>query len=407
MSASRSTGAVGWPVGLRHAREGPSGSGEPSMHRESERCSGTRPGGWCWVLFAFLVGCSDGQKQPEATPPLVSAIVAAFAPGLSPPGSHGAVVRVVDPNSSASIGTATVKVNDVALTYVGARGRYEGSVELVAGASALLAVGVNGRTYSASNTQFTEYCTVLSPDAGTVFHSQAPIDIRWTTGGTAGGVVGPFTVGVFDADSVNGPPIWPPDGGPLATPNTQSTTEINATLSGGSLLLVVGRASTVNIGNASAGSLFSLAAACGCDITINPVTMTAIAIQPSTVTLPLSATPLGPLQALGFFADGTYSDLTTQVAWQSSDDLVVQVDPAGYLRTEQMGRATVTARYGTFSASAEVLVGPPKLHSIVIEPSNPPPVVRKGETFQLQGLAVYTDNSTIDMTTMLAWRSSD
>jgi len=139
----------------------------------------------------------------------------------------------------------------------------------------------------------------------------------------------------------------------------------------------------------------------------NPAsTLTGISVEPATLTIPQADGPQGPLHALGAFSDGSSQDLTSLVEWQSSSEMVVQVDSAGYLRTGVPGQATVTATYESFSGSAEITVGPRVLVSILITPANP--TVSVGGTLQLKALGEYSVHGFfIDLTDGVSWSSSD
>jgi hypothetical protein len=63
------------------------------------------------------------------------------------------------------------------------------------------------------------------------------------------------------------------------------------------------------------------------------------------------------LHATGTYSDGTTKDITTQVAWSSSDTAVATIDSNGLVTADrEIGRTTITATYGSISGSTELTV---------------------------------------------------
>jgi hypothetical protein len=72
-----------------------------------------------------------------------------------------------------------------------------------------------------------------------------------------------------------------------------------------------------------------------------PVGLTSIAVTPASQTIPAGATQ--QFTATGTYADGSTQNLTTQVAWASSNVLVATVNSAGLATTIGAGTASITA----------------------------------------------------------------
>jgi trimeric autotransporter adhesin len=132
----------------------------------------------------------------------------------------------------------------------------------------------------------------------------------------------------------------------------------------------------------------------------------------------LGITPANPSIAKGlksqFTATGTYTDnsaqnLTAQVQWSSSDPTVATVSNAtGYDGLGvglSPGSVTITAALAGASASTVLSITPATLVSIGVTPANPS--IADGLTSQFVATAVYTDNSTQDLTATVAWTSSE
>ncbi len=188
-------------------------------------------------------------------------------------------------------------------------------------------------------------------------------------------------------------------------------------------------------------------------VTVGSATLTSIA-----VTGPSTAPEAGTTEQLT--ADGIYSDsssqtLTSQVTWQSSDSTVATISPAGLLTAINAGPVVMTASVGTVQGTMSFVVavasggsggsgggsggtggsggggtggsgggsggsggggsgggggstggggGSPTLSSITVIPSAF--TVASGQAKQLSALGVYSDGTTQDMTTQVAWTSN-
>ncbi len=105
--------------------------------------------------------------------------------------------------------------------------------------------------------------------------------------------------------------------------------------------------------------------------------------------------------------DGGGSELTRDVAWASSDPGVLDIDDQGRAEALAPGDAEVTAELDGLGDSADVSVvaEPPQLVSVTIEPASARLLPGDTQTFAAQGTRV--DESTIDLTGDVDWRSSD
>ncbi|TGM53176.1 beta strand repeat-containing protein [Leptospira adleri] len=132
----------------------------------------------------------------------------------------------------------------------------------------------------------------------------------------------------------------------------------------------------------------------------------------------ISVTPTNPSVAKGFSqqfdATGTYTDNTTQnitnsVLWSSSNSAIVQISNSsgnnGLASTLNSGIATITGTSGSISGSSGITVSSAVLISIQVTPTNPS--VAKGLTKQFSATGIYSDNSTLDLTSLVTWSSSD
>jgi trimeric autotransporter adhesin len=137
-------------------------------------------------------------------------------------------------------------------------------------------------------------------------------------------------------------------------------------------------------------------------VTINGAALSAISISGAAS---LGAGASEQLAAQGTYTDGTTQNVTTQVTWQSSDPTVATVDSGGLLHSLKAGTVTITATMNSVSGTASVTVVSVALTSINVGVPNPS--LASGGTEQLTATGVYSDNSTVSLTSQVAWQSSD
>jgi hypothetical protein len=126
----------------------------------------------------------------------------------------------------------------------------------------------------------------------------------------------------------------------------------------------------------------------------------------------IAVTPTNPVLGVGgaqqFTATGTYSDsstqdLTSQVAWSSSKTSVATVSASGLATSVGAGSATISAALAAVTGSTTLTVTP-ALTAITVTPANVTNVV--GATQQYTATGTYSDSSTQNLTSQVAWSSS-
>ncbi|SIO59718.1 Ig-like domain (group 2) [Singulisphaera sp. GP187] len=135
-----------------------------------------------------------------------------------------------------------------------------------------------------------------------------------------------------------------------------------------------------------------------------------------TVTAPvvvsIAVTPAAPSLAKGlsqqFTATGTYSDQTTQdvtglVVWASSPQTTATITSGGLARGAALGTATITATLGSVIGTTELTVTAPVVVSIAVTPATPS--LAKGSSQQFTATGTYSDQTTQDLTGLVAWVS--
>jgi len=113
--------------------------------------------------------------------------------------------------------------------------------------------------------------------------------------------------------------------------------------------------------------------------------------------------------AIGTYTDNTTQNLTTTVAWNSSDTAVATISNAagteGLANGANVGSVTITAAIGLIGGSTTLTVSPATLSSIALTP--PTPSIAKGTTQEFTATGTYSDNTTQDLTQLASWSSNN
>jgi hypothetical protein len=142
-----------------------------------------------------------------------------------------------------------------------------------------------------------------------------------------------------------------------------------------------------------------------------------LTVTDATVTQ-IQLTPFNPTVAAGFdeqltataiYSDGTNRDITSLATWTSSADATAAVSDAGATKglvsALQAGTATIKAQYGGISGTTSVTVSGAMLKSITLAPLAPTIMVGATQAFAATG--IFDDGTTLDVTTLVTWTSSD
>ncbi len=141
-------------------------------------------------------------------------------------------------------------------------------------------------------------------------------------------------------------------------------------------------------------------------VTVTDATLVSMAVTPGTVAMAAGLTQ--QLTATGTFSDGTSQDLTATVGWTSTNVAVAAVsnaaDSAGVVSGLAPGTATIRASLSGVNASAAVTISNAALRSIVV---SGPTSLAKGMSATFKALGTFTDGSTKDVTSLVAWSSTN
>jgi len=136
-------------------------------------------------------------------------------------------------------------------------------------------------------------------------------------------------------------------------------------------------------------------------LTVTAPTLVSITLSPQSTTIPQGATQ--QFTATGVYTDGSTQDLTSAAAWSSSATVVAAINSSGLAAGLFQGTATIQASSGSLSASTTLSVGAPALVSIAVTPATA--TIALGGSQQYQAIGTYSDGSTQNVTTLVAWSS--
>lgn len=137
-------------------------------------------------------------------------------------------------------------------------------------------------------------------------------------------------------------------------------------------------------------------------ITIGNAAVTAISI--AVPTAPLAAGLSEQLHATGTYSDDSTADITNSVNWSAAQPTVLAVSTAGLAVGKTAGNTQIGASLSGISASAQIVVAPPVLSSIVVQGKSA--ALPLGISEQLTATGTYSDSSTRDLTASAVWTSA-
>jgi uncharacterized protein YjdB len=104
------------------------------------------------------------------------------------------------------------------------------------------------------------------------------------------------------------------------------------------------------------------------------------------------------------YSDGSIQPVLTGLPWNSSSTTVAGVGTDGTVIGLAPGQTTITVSYGSLTGSVDLTVSPATLTSIVVVPLSP--TVGINGTMQFTATGIFSDNSTLDLTSQVIWSSS-
>jgi hypothetical protein len=140
---------------------------------------------------------------------------------------------------------------------------------------------------------------------------------------------------------------------------------------------------------------------------VSSATLVSIDLSPVVTSIP-KGTPL-QFSAVGNYSDGSSQDLTTQVAWSTSNAAFAAISNAagsqGLVTGVGVGTVTISAELAGIVESVDLAVTDAVLDSIQVTPVDSTVPIGTGLTFQATG--AFSDAATQDITDLVTWSSSD
>src|SRR5271168_1297677 len=144
------------------------------------------------------------------------------------------------------------------------------------------------------------------------------------------------------------------------------------------------------------------AALTGCGASQMTKRLVSVAITPQTTAIALG-THL-QFSASALFSDGSKTDITSTAEWTSEQPDVASVDAAGMVTSKGVGSTPISAVYQSMSGSSTLAVAPAALVSIAVTPQRPS--LTPNHSIQLTATGTFTDGSTQDLSSTVAWLST-
>jgi hypothetical protein len=165
-----------------------------------------------------------------------------------------------------------------------------------------------------------------------------------------------------------------------------------------------GRKFLVAVSAAGMVAVGAMAAACSHDAA-SPAAPTAPGTAVASIAVtsaPISSASI-QLTALARLSDGNSQDVTRLSAWESSNQAVATVSPAGMLTVVGAGELDVRATYQNVSGSTHLRVANVPVAAVTVTGAP----AGSSTPFQLTAMARLVDGSSVDVTKTAAWQSSN
>lgn len=138
------------------------------------------------------------------------------------------------------------------------------------------------------------------------------------------------------------------------------------------------------------------------DLVVDPRTLIAIAIEPTSPHVPLGRG--ATLTATATYDDATTADVTAAATWTVADPAIARVDGAGALTGLALGRTQVDATIGPIAGHVTLVVDAAVLVALAIDP--PTASLAKGRTRAFTATGTFSDHATRDLTASVTWTST-
>jgi uncharacterized protein YjdB len=167
-----------------------------------------------------------------------------------------------------------------------------------------------------------------------------------------------------------------------------------------------GLATGTGVGNGQLMAAYQGQTASTPSFQVTPATVSSLAITPGNVSLVAGNTQ--QYTATATYTDGTTQDVSSTATWSSSNQSVATISSTGFATAVAAGSGAFQAQYQGLTGTSHINVtaAAPTLQQIVVAAAG---AVNHtvGGTQQFTATAVYSDQSTRDVTNQAAWTSSN
>jgi uncharacterized protein YjdB len=129
----------------------------------------------------------------------------------------------------------------------------------------------------------------------------------------------------------------------------------------------------------------------------------AIQIEPANLSLPSGASQ--QYTATAYYSDGSVTDVSTNATWSSSNAASVSISTTGLASFATPGSATISATLSGTTATTNATSTAATVDSVSIDPRTVS--LPSGNTVQLTATAYFSDNTSAELNSGVAWNSSD
>ncbi len=250
----------------------------------------------------------------------------------------------------------------------------------------------NATSDSTGNAQVTATLNGVSATTGQVTVTPATLSnltLSPTSVTIAKGTTQQFTVTAVFTDgstqNVTGQATWTTSNGAVAGVNANGLATGNAA------------------GSAQISATYQGFTASTMSFTVTPATLISIAFSPASPTV--AAGTSAQVTVTGTYSDGTTQDLTSAARYTSSNPAVATVNASGLITGISQGMDTVTVSAGGQTSTFTVSVSSAVLTSLAVTPTSPADMP-KGTTQQFTAIGTYSDGTTQNLSTLVAWTTS-
>ena len=153
---------------------------------------------------------------------------------------------------------------------------------------------------------------------------------------------------------------------------------------------------------AGAGQIVASAA-----VDVTEAVVVSLQVSPQNLNVPVGS--FGNFQAVAFYDDGSFREVSRETSWLSSDTgvgVILSDGPnAGLALAVGQGRTTVTASFQGVADTSDVEVTAPVLQRVEVQPYKVETVAGLDARFRAFG--IYSDFSVIELTTAANWSTAD